>query len=187
MSDQEERSQSVAVYMRVSGEGQRRRETIENQRKALDQYVTAHGIRPYGVYEDEAVSGKWVPFPKRPQAQRLLADIAARHVDTIIVWKLDRFGRNAREILNAVHDLNAAGAQLVSMKENVDTRTSAGRFFLTVLSGVAELEYDMIMERTGAGMERRLDKGDEGAWMGGIAPYGYKGGGRQAACAAGAR
>jgi site-specific DNA recombinase len=139
-------AQSVAVYLRVSGEDQRRKGTIENQRSALDRYALAHTITPYGWYEDEAVSGKWVSFAKRPQAQRLLADIAAGHVNTILVWKLDRFGRNAREILDAVHELNTAGAQLVSMKENVDTRTSAG-------------------------IDRKLDGG---GWMGGPIPYGYR-------------
>jgi site-specific DNA recombinase len=174
MSDQEERPAGVAVYLRVSGEDQRRKGTIENQRTALDRYVTAHGIAPYAWYEDEAVSGKWVPFGKRPQAQRLLADIASGHVATILVWKLDRFGRNAREILVAVHELNTTGAHLVSMKENVDTRTSAGRFFLTVLAGVAELEYDSIMERSEAGTQRRLARVDGAGWMGGRIPYGYR-------------
>src|SRR5690348_9770073 len=115
MSDQQEVApQSVAVYLRVSGDDQKRKGTIENQRAAraaLDRYVTAHGIAPYAWYEDEAVSGHWVPFAKRPAALRLLVDIAAGHVATVLVWKLDRFGRNAREILVAVHDHNATGAQ----------------------------------------------------------------------------
>jgi hypothetical protein len=53
----------VAVYMRVSGEDQRRRGTIENQRPDLDRYLAAYGHKPYGWYEDDAVSGHWVPSP----------------------------------------------------------------------------------------------------------------------------
>jgi site-specific DNA recombinase len=87
----------VGVYMRVSGEDQRRRGTIETQRPDLERYLTAYGLTPYGSYEDEAVSGKWVPFGERPQGKRLLADAKAGHVSLVLVWRLDRFGRNAYE------------------------------------------------------------------------------------------
>jgi site-specific DNA recombinase len=160
----------LACYLRVSSEGQKSAGTIENQHTQLDRYVRAHDLTVYGWYQDEAWSGT-VRFADRPDAARLLADIRAGHVKTVLVTKLDRFGRNAREILNAVHDLEGMGATLVSLKENVDTRTSAGRFFLTVLAGVAELERDMILDRTQAGVERRLEGS---AWMGGRPPYGLR-------------
>ncbi len=161
----------LGVYMRVSGDEQKRKGTIENQRTVLQRYLDVQGITPAGWYEDEAVSGFFVAFPNRPDGSRLLADVRAGRVNLILVRKLDRFGRNAREILNAVHEVEQAGARLISLKENVDTRTSAGRFFLTVLAGVAELERDMILERTDEGSERRLEKT---TWMGGIPPIGYR-------------
>jgi site-specific DNA recombinase len=170
MADLPESTGSLAAYMRVSSEGQKAQGTIENQRSTLDRYLAAHGLTPYGWYQDEAWSGYFVPFPARPDAARLLADIRAGHVGIVLVTKLDRFGGNAREILNAVHELETLGARLISIKENVDTRTSAGRFFLTVLAGVAELERDMIMERTEEGTANRLL---ETTWMGGRPPIGY--------------
>jgi site-specific DNA recombinase len=169
MSEQEALP-SVAVYMRVSGEHQRRRGTIETQRPDLDRYLSAYGIKPYGWYEDEAVSGHWMPFPDRPQGKRLLADAQAGHVNLVLVWRLDRFGRNAVEILKAVQELEEAGARLVSLKEQFDTRTAAGRLMLGILAAVAEFEWESIMERTVAGIERKLDSG---GWMGGPIPYGY--------------
>jgi site-specific DNA recombinase len=172
MSDQDTSSQAgVAVYLRVSGENQRRRGTIETQRPDLDRYLAAYNLKPYGWYEDEAVSGHWVPFPERPQGKRLLADAQAGHLGLVLVWRLDRFGRNAVEILKAVEELEQAGARLVSLKEQFDTRTAAGRLMLGILASVAEFEWESIMERTVAGVERRLDGG---GWMGGPVPYGYK-------------
>jgi site-specific DNA recombinase len=160
----------LAPYLRVSSEKQKIKGTIDTQRGDLSRYVAIQQVEPVGWYEDEAVSGYFVPFASRPDGARLRADVQAGRVRTVLVTKLDRFGRNAREILNAVHDLEALGARLVSLKENVDTSTPAGRFYLTVLAGIAELERDTIMERTGAGMDRRLGTT---VYMGGSAPVGY--------------
>jgi site-specific DNA recombinase len=161
----------LAVYLRVSSEEQKAKGTIETQRAVLTRYVDAQGITPTGWYEDEAVSGYFVPFAKRAAGARLLADVRAGRIAVVLVRKLDRFGRNAREMLNAVHELEQAGARLISLKENVDTSTAAGRFFLTVLAAVAELERDVILERSSEGMARRLD---EGGYLGGRPPIGYR-------------
>jgi site-specific DNA recombinase len=150
--------------------------TIENQRAALDRYVATNGVTLYGAYSDDGVSGYAIPFALRPDGARLLADVRAGHVTLIVVTKLDRLGRNAREILIAVNDLQVAGARLISLKENVDTSTPAGRFYLTVLSGVAELERDTIIERKDEGTARRLV---HTAWMGGHPPMGYRVEGRK--------
>jgi site-specific DNA recombinase len=173
--DRADNGGGVGVYLRVSSEEQMQQGTIETQR-VLERYVAAQGITPYDWYEDEAWSGYSVAFANRPAGRRLMDDIRTRRVSTVIVRKLDRFGRNAREILNAVHELEACGAQLISIKESVDTRTSTGRFFLTVLAGVAELERDMIVERSEEGMARRLI---DTAYMGGPAPIGYRVQGRK--------
>src|SRR5260370_4367235 len=165
---------ALAAYMRVSGDEQRRQGTIENQHSLLDRYMSAHGIAPYGWYQDDGVTGT-IRFASRPDGARLLADVQAGLVQTVLITKLDRFGRNAREILIAVHELEQHGARLISLKENVDTRTIAGRFFLTALAGVAEMERDMIQERTTEGVARRLETT---AWMGGYMPYRYRAAGK---------
>jgi site-specific DNA recombinase len=169
----------VAVYLRVSGEDQRRKGTIENQRPDLDRYLAAYGLMPYGWYQDEAVSGKWVPFPERPQGRRLLADAQAGHVGLVLVWRLDRLGRNAYEVLGAVRLLEAAGARLVSLKEQFDTREAAGRLMLGVLASVAEFEWESILERSEAGTLRKLARADGAGWMGGRVPYGYRVAGKE--------
>ncbi|HEV8194042.1 MAG TPA: recombinase family protein [Ktedonobacterales bacterium] len=105
------------------------------------------------------------------RGRRLLADAKAGHVSLVLVWRLDRFGRNAVEILKAVEELEQAGARLVSLKESFDTRTAGGRLMLTVLAALSEYEWESIKERSEAGVARKLDGG---GWMGGQVPYGYK-------------
>lgn len=161
---------ALAPYLRVSTAEQRANKTIETQRGLLERWLHGQGVAPVGWYQDDGVSGT-IAFADRPDGKRLLADIEAGRVRFVLVSKLDRFGRNAREILNAVHTIESAGARLLSLKENIDTRTTAGRFFLTVLAGVAELERDMILQRTQDGTANRLL---ETTWMGGRAPYGYQ-------------
>jgi site-specific DNA recombinase len=169
--DDGEAPPQVGVYLRVSTMLQKRRGAIETQRPDTERYLAAFGMAPYAWYEDEAVSGHWVPFGERPQGRRLLADAKAGHVTLVLVWRLDRFGRNAVEILKAVQELEEAGARLVSLKESFDTRTAGGRLMLTMLAGMAEYEWESIRERSEAGVARKLE---EGGWPGGRVPFGYK-------------
>jgi site-specific DNA recombinase len=161
----------TAVYMRVSTDNQKQQGTIENQHALLERWLATQDITPYSWYADEAISGYSVAFANRPEGRRLMQDVQAGRVKTVVVRKLDRLGRNAREILNATHAIEQAGARLVSLKENVDTSTSAGRFYLTVLAGICELERDVIVERSEEGITRRLA---DTTWMGGNTPYGYR-------------
>jgi site-specific DNA recombinase len=161
---------AVACYERVSSEAQKQQGTVENQRAILERWAATQGITPVGWYRDEAVSGT-ITFAHRPAGQRLMADVQAGRVRTVVVRKLDRLGRNARDVLIAIHAIEQAGAKVISLKEAIDTSTSAGRFYCTVLAGVAELERDTILERVMEGRERRTT---HTAWMGGHAPYGYR-------------
>ena len=76
----------------------------------------------------------------------------------LLVYKLDRLGRATRVILNAIYDLEKYGVKLKSMTEPFDTGDASGRFLLTILTGVADLERSNILE---------------GIWLGGIVPYEY--------------
>src|SRR6185436_8012272 len=89
----------------------------------------------------------------------------------LLVYKLDRLGRETRLILNAVAELEKLGVRIRSMTEEFDTGTATGRLMLTLLSGFASHEREMIRERSLAGADR-LAAG--GAWLGGIVPYGYR-------------
>src|SRR5881392_3189783 len=104
----------AAIYLRVSTEEQRERQSIATQRTFAESYCAANHISPYGWYEDDGVSGM-IPLDARPNGgSRLLADARAGTIDTILVYKLDRLGRESRLILNAVNDLEALGLQVKS-------------------------------------------------------------------------
>jgi site-specific DNA recombinase len=160
---------TLAVYMRVSSDEQREHGTIETQRSAAERYLAIQDITPYGWYPDDGVSGT-VPFAERSEGARLLADAAAGYVNTVLVWRLDRMGRNALGVLKAVEALEQLHVRLVSITESFDTSTPAGRLQLNMLATIAQFERDSIIQRTNEGINRHLR---EGGWMGGRIPYGY--------------
>jgi site-specific DNA recombinase len=160
----------AAMYLRVSTEEQREKQSIETQRTFATSYCAAQHISPYGWYEDDGISGM-IPLDQRTDGYRLLADARAGNIDAIFVYKLDRLGREPRLILNAVNDFETLGVQVISMTEPFDTSNPSGRFLLTILSAVAGLERDTIIERSMEGSNRLAR---EGVWLGGIVPFGYR-------------
>ena len=73
--------------------------------------------------------------------------------DCFVVWKLDRLGRNVRDMLNLAAELEQKGANLQSLTDKIDTSAPHGRFYFTVMSALAEMERDLMRERTKAGLE----------------------------------
>lgn len=82
--------------------------------------------------------------------------------DTLVVWKLDRLARSTMELLSDIKTLSDRGVHFVSLQDNIDTSSASGRFQLTVFSALAELERDMIRERTIAGLEAARKRGRVG-------------------------
>ncbi|WP_323638756.1 recombinase family protein [Pectobacterium polonicum] len=98
------------------------------------------------IFEDTA-SGK--------NAQRVGLRRAIRRLkrdDTLVVWKLDRLGRSVRDLIDLVSTLQAKGIHFRSLTDSIDTSTPAGRFFFHVMSALAEMERELIVERTRAGL-----------------------------------
>jgi len=160
----------AAMYLRVSTEEQLDKQTILNQRQYGERYFALHNILIYCWYADDGVSGT-LPLNQRPEGARLLANARAGKIDTLYVYKLDRLGRDSRLILNAINELETLGVQVKSMTETFDTTDPVGRFLVTVLGGVAGLERDNIVQRSTEGTNRLAR---QGAWLGGIVPYGYR-------------
>ncbi len=130
-------------------------QTTDLQRDAL----RAAGVRPEQVYEDFASGTK----DDRPG---LLACLKAlREGDVLVVWKLDRLGRNLRHLVNAVHDLGGRGIGLKVLTGQgaaIDTTTAQGRFAFTLFAALAEFERDLIVERTQAGLAAARARGRNG-------------------------
>ncbi len=161
---------AVAIYVRVSTEEQRERQSIATQKEFGARYGHLHQLAVYECYADDGVSGT-VLLEQRPAGRRILEDARAGKFDQLLVFKLDRLGRETRLILNAVAELEKYGVRVRSMTEEFDTATATGRLMLTMLSGFAAHEREMIRERSVAGTNRVAEAG---AWLGGIVPYGYR-------------
>jgi site-specific DNA recombinase len=147
----------VAVYLRVSTEEQRERQSIATQRDFASRYCDLHQHTVYANYADDGVTGT-LPLEQRPAGIQLLADARNGKFDQLLVFKLDRLGRDTRLILNAVAELEKYGVRVRSMTEEFDTATATGRLMLTMLSGFAAHERELIRERSVAGTNRRVEK-----------------------------
>src|SRR5262245_10508635 len=107
------------------------------------------------IYSEKA-SGK--STNGRPELGKLLKRLEAG--DIVVVCKLDRVARSARDLLNIIHELKERGCGFISLGDSwCDTTNEMGRFMLTVMSGIAELERDLIRKRCQAGIERAKSKG----------------------------
>jgi DNA invertase Pin-like site-specific DNA recombinase len=107
-------------------------------------------------YVDAGISGA---KEKRPELDRLLTDAHRRRFDVVVVWRFDRFARSVSHLLRALETFNALGIAFVSLSEQVDTSTPAGKLVFTVLGAVAELERSLIAERVRAGLRNARAKG----------------------------
>jgi DNA invertase Pin-like site-specific DNA recombinase len=140
-------------YMRVSkADGS---QVFDLQRDAL---VTA-GVVGGQLYEDRA-SGK---KDDRPGLEACLKSL--RTDDTLIVWKLDRLGRNLKHLVNTVHDLMERGVGfrvLTGQGANIDTTTASGRLVFGIFAALAEFERELIRERTIAGLQSARARGRNG-------------------------
>src|SRR5215813_12469252 len=104
----------VAVYLRVSTEEQRERQSIATQREFGERYCQLHGLAVYRVYADDGVSGT-VALERRGEGSQILKHAKQGKFDQLLVFKLDRLGRDTRLILNAVADLEKHGVRVRSM------------------------------------------------------------------------
>ena len=105
----------------------------------------------------------------RPALQRLLADITAGRVDTVVVYKIDRLTRSLADFAKIVEILDARGASFVSVTQQFNTTTSMGRLTLNVLLSFAQFEREVIGERI---RDKIAASKRKGMWMGGVPPLG---------------
>lgn len=143
----------VALYARVSTlNGQH----PEMQVAELREYAVRRGWEVTGEYVDEGVSGA---KESRPALNRLMADAHRRRFAVLLVWKVDRFGRSLRHLVNALADLDALGIAFVSLRDNLDLSTPSGRLMFQVVGAMAEFERALTQERVRAGLRLAKSKG----------------------------
>ena len=143
----------TAIYARVSTAiGQ----SPEMQLAELREYASRRGWAIFGEYVDHGFSGT---TQSRPELNRLMSDAHMRYFDVVLCWKVDRFGRSLKHLVNALADLDAYGVAFVSLRDNLDLSTPSGRLMFQIIGAMAEFERSLIQERVRAGLRNAKLKG----------------------------
>lgn len=159
---------NAILYTRVSTTKQAQEgDSLDAQESRLRQYATFRGFDTVDVISDEGLSGKTTA---RPGFQRIMDAVNARTVDAVIVYSLSRFARNTVATLEAIDTMNRKGVAFHSLTEQLDTTTPVGRFFVTTLAGLAQLEREQIGERTRTVLQFKRANGER---VGQI-PFGFR-------------
>lgn len=133
------------------------RVSTDDQDPAFQQsLMRKRGIAEDNIFTDHGVSGRKM---KRPQLDLALKLMEGRPGWTLVVWKLDRLGRDAFGLMELAKEFIAKGWNLVSLTEQIDTRTPFGKFYFGLLAHLAQLESDMTGERTRAAMAHVKEQG----------------------------
>jgi DNA invertase Pin-like site-specific DNA recombinase len=144
----------VALYARVSTLNGH--QDPEMQLSELREYATRRGLSIHEEYVDQGVSGS---KESRPALNRLMADAQKCRFDAVLVWKIDRFGRSLKHLVNSLADLSAYGIAFISLRDNLDLSTPSGRLMFQIIGAMAEFERALIQERVKAGLRNARAKG----------------------------
>lgn len=130
---------------------------VSTEAQSLDRQIDA--IKAFGVEEifTEKMTGTKAV---RPELDKVL--LKARQDDVIVIESLSRLGRSSKDLLYLIDHFNDNGIQLISLKENIDTKTPTGRLITTVLSALSQFERDLIVQRTREGLTSARARGRKG-------------------------
>ncbi len=137
----------AAFYLRVSTIDQH----PENQLQDLQQLAQQRSWTVVREYRDHGVSGARA---RRPALDQMLTDARRGQLDLIAVWSIDRLARSTRHFLEVLDELGHLNVEFVSYREQLDTGGPLGRAVVIIISAIAELERNLIIERVRAGMRR---------------------------------
>jgi DNA invertase Pin-like site-specific DNA recombinase len=136
----------AALYMRVSTADQNSHTQLHDLRRLAEQ----RGLQIVAEYDD-VISGTRA---RRPGLDRMMAAAHHAEFDVVLVWAADRMARSVRHFLEVLDELNRLNIEFVSFRENLDTGGPLGRAVVVIVSAVAELERNLIVERVRAGIRR---------------------------------
>jgi DNA invertase Pin-like site-specific DNA recombinase len=163
-----------AVYTRKSSEEglEQSFNSLDAQREACEAYVASQKSEGWIVlpqmYDDGGISGGTM---ERPALQRLLTDVGAGLIDTVVVYKVDRLTRSLGDFAKIVEVFDAASVSFVSVTQSFNTTTSIGRLTLNMLLSFARFEREVTGDRI---RDKIAASKARGMWMGGRVPLGYE-------------
>lgn len=129
----------VAVYCRVSTEDQ----SLEQQREPLERYCNVK-LWDFVVFAEKVSGAK----TSRTELDKLMQGVRAGEFQAVLVYKLDRLGRSLKHLIQLVEEFNNRNVQFICLSPELDTKSAQGMFFLQIIGAVAELERELIRERT---------------------------------------
>src|SRR5207302_7725214 len=147
-------SPRIALYARVSTSNGH--QDPEMQLRELREYAEHRNWEIVEEYVDSGVSGS---KDSRPALNRLMGDACQRKFDSVLVWKIDRWGRSLKHLVTSLAELDAFGIAFVSLRDNLDLGTPSGRLMMQLLGAMAEFERALIQERVKAGLRNARAKG----------------------------
>jgi DNA invertase Pin-like site-specific DNA recombinase len=142
----------VGIYARVSTRDQ----SCDLQLRDLRAYCAARQLVVVREYVDQGQSGT---KDSRPELNEMMGDARKRKLDTILVWRFDRFARSTRHLLSALEEFRSLGLQFISYQENIETGTPLGQALFVIIAAIAELERGLICERVTAGIRNARARG----------------------------
>jgi site-specific DNA recombinase len=160
--------QKFVGYVRVSTEEQAREGiSLENQREKITLYCRMNDFELVGIEADEGISGKNL---NRPGVTRVLEMAKKKEVNGIVIYSLSRMFRSTIDALNTTKMLDKKGIALHSISEKLDTQSAIGKFFFTLTASLAEMERNIISERTADAMQSMKATGKST----GVVPFGFR-------------
>ena len=141
---------------------------MAEQKEKLLQLCKFKEYEVFNVYEDAGISAK--DMEHRPSFQEMLSDMKKGKINYIVAYKLDRITRSVRDLEELISQLEMYNCYLICDKDDVNTSTANGRFFVRMLTVLSQLELEIVSERTKFGLNGAIKSGH----LPGIVPLGYK-------------
>ena len=142
----------VAIYCRVSTTDQH----PENQVRVLTDLAQKNDAEIVATFIDKGISGV---KKDRDALNQMISAARSRKFNTLYVLSIDRLSRSVKNLIETVETLNDLGVTIVFQRENIDTKSAMGNFFLTVLGSLAQFEREIMRERINAGIARAKSQG----------------------------
>jgi len=159
----------AAIYVRVSTEEQAKHGiSLSAQEESLKNYASALGYDIFKIYKDEGKSAK--DIKGRPEMIQLLKDAQTHKFQAIFIYKLDRFSRSLRDLIETIAKLKEWNIDFISLQDKIETTSASGKLMFHIISAFAEFERNVTGERTKFSLDKRARDGHPIT----RAPWGYK-------------
>lgn len=150
--------QKAAIYVRVSTEEQAKEGiSIDAQIDRCQAFCKARNWTIHQIYTDAGYSAGSLT---RPALKSLLQDVDAKKFDILLVYKIDRFSRQLKDLIGILEDLKRKGVNFTSVTEQIDTTTAMGEAFFQIIGVFAQLERGMVKERVEMAFYKKISDGE---------------------------